>query len=144
MIEDHKGKSILIIEDEADIRRFAFRVLDLEGYTVLQAETGEKGLQLAKGTRGLSIVLLDLRLPDRDGWLILEELKTDPVLSTIPVVVFSVLATPVQQNRAFGMGASGYLAKPVNASGLLRTIESAIHWTGAAEIDSTEITAAAS
>jgi len=144
MIEDHKGKSILIIEDEADIRRFAFRVLDLEGYTVLQAENGEKGLQLAKRTRGLSMVLLDLRLPDRDGWLILEELKKDPALSEVPVVVFSALATPLQQNKAFGMGASGYLTKPVNASGLLRSIESAIHWTGVIGPDSSDVTTAAS
>ena len=75
-----KKEHILVVEDEEDILRFAFRVLDLEGYTVLQAENGEKGLQLAKGTRGLSMVLLDLRLPDRDGWLILEELKKDPIL----------------------------------------------------------------
>ncbi|HEY91063.1 MAG TPA: response regulator [Dehalococcoidia bacterium] len=144
MIEDHKGKSILIIEDDEDIRRFAFRVLDLEGYTVLQAENGEKGLQLAKGTRGLSMVLLDLRLPDRDGWLILEELKKDPALSGVPVVVFSVLATPWQQNKAFGMGASGYLAKPVNASGLLRSIESVIHWNRVTGLDSSEVTTTAS
>jgi len=142
MIEDHKGKSILIIEDDEDIRRFAFRVLDLEGYTVLKAENGEKGLQLAKGTRGLSMVLLDLRLPDRDGWLILEELKKDPVLSGVPVVVFSVLATPWQQNKAFRMGASGYVPKPVDASGLLQNIESAIHWNGVTGLKSSEVTTA--
>jgi CheY-like chemotaxis protein len=138
MTEDYKGKSILIIEDEAEIRRFAFRVLNLEGYTVLQAENGEEGLRMAKGTRGLSMVLLDLVLPDRDGWVILEELKRDPVLSTIPIVVFSVLVTPWQQNRAFVMGASGYLTKPVDASGLRQAIASTIHRERGSEMSCTE------
>lgn len=125
MTKDPMAKSILVIEDEADIRRFAFRVLDLEGYNVLQAGSGEEGLRLARGTRGLSMVLLDLRLPDGDGWMVLAELKRDPELSMIPVLVFSVSSTQRQQSKALGMGASGYLVKPVGASNLRQAIAAA-------------------
>jgi len=57
-------------------------------------------------------------------------MKNDPALSSIPVVVFSVSATPRHQNRALLMGASGYLAKPVDASRLRQAIAATIHWDG--------------
>jgi two-component system KDP operon response regulator KdpE len=124
---DLQAKSVLVIEDEADIQQFTCRVLDFEGYTVLQAITGEEGLRLARETWGLSMVLLDLRLPDCDGWALLEELKNDPVLSGVPVVIFSVSATPRLRKRALMMGASGYLAKPVDVSKLKQVIAAAIN-----------------
>ena len=92
MATRHKVRSVLIIEDEAEIRNFVFRVLELEGYHVLQAGDGIEGLRLAKTNRRLSMVLLDLRLPGRDGWVVLQEMKKDPETSTIPVVVFSAVA----------------------------------------------------
>ena len=103
MATRHGARSVLIIEDEADIRNFAFRVLQLEGYRVLQAGDGNEGLRLAKANRGLSLVLLDMRLPGRDGWAVLQEMKRDPAIAAIPVVVFSALAAPWQQKKALGM-----------------------------------------
>ena len=86
MATRHGAKSVLVIEDEAEIRNFAFRVLELEGYEVLQAGRGDDGLRLVRTNRELSMVLLDLRLPGRDGWVVLQEMKSDPELSAIPVV----------------------------------------------------------
>lgn len=71
-MRDLKVKSVPVIEDEADIRQFTFRVLAFKRYTVLQAGNGEEGLRLARETCGLSVVLPDLRLPDCDRWAILE------------------------------------------------------------------------
>jgi len=142
MQKTRRETSILVIEDEADIRRFAYRVLDLEGYNVLQAGNGEEGMRLARNTRGLSMVLLDLKLPDRDGWLVLEDLKRDPELSSVPVLVFSVSATPLLRRKAAAMGASGYLAKPVDASGLRRAIAATVQWQRMFEPGCPEDTAA--
>jgi len=142
MPKTRRETSILVIEDEADIRRFAYRVLDLEGYNVLQAGNGEEGMRLARNTRGLSMVLLDLKLPDRDGWLVLEDLKRDPELSSVPVLVFSVSATPLLRRKAAAMGASGYLAKPVDASGLRRAIAATVQWQRMFEPGCPEDTAA--
>ena len=130
MVTKHKVESVLVIEDEADIRNFAFRVLELEGYRVLQAGDGNEGLRLVRKNRKLSLVLLDLRLPGRDGWGVLQEMKKDPEMSTIPVVVFSALAATWQRKRALGMGAAAYLTKPVDATSLKRAVSSTVHQKG--------------
>ena len=128
MPKGRKAKSVLVIEDEADIRRFAHRLLDLEGYHVLEAGNGDDGLRLIRGTRGLSLVLLDLRLPGRDGWVVLDEMKNDPKLSKIPVVVFSASAAEWQRKKALGMGAAGYLVKPLDAASLKQAVATTTRW----------------
>lgn len=113
--------TILIIEDEDDIRTFASRVLELEGYRVLQAGDGDEGLRLARGNQ-VALVLLDLRLPGRDGWAVLSQMKDDPELSSIPVVVFTASAGVPQQSRALAGGAADYLVKPLSATSLRKSI----------------------
>lgn len=113
--------TILIIEDEDDIRTFASRVLELEGYRVLQAGDGDEGLRLARGNQ-VAMVLLDLRLPGRDGWAVLSQMKNDPELSPIPVVVFTASAGVPQQSRALAGGAADYLVKPLSATSLRKSI----------------------
>ncbi|HEY32395.1 MAG TPA: response regulator [Dehalococcoidia bacterium] len=128
MAKGRETKSVLVIEDEADIRRFAHRLLDLEGYQVFEAENGNEGLRMVKGARGLSLVLLDLRLPGCDGWVILDEMKHNPKLSAIPVIVFSASAAEWQRKKALGMGAAGYLVKPLDAASLKQAVAATTHW----------------
>lgn len=118
-------ETILVIEDEPEIRGFASRVCELEGYRVLQAEDGDTGLRLAEKNR-VSLVLLDLRLPRHDGWAVLKQLKSNPELSSIPVVVFTASAAASQRNRALAAGASDYLVKPLSADRLRKAIASAL------------------
>lgn len=80
---------------------------------------------MAREMKGLSMVLLDLKLPDRDGWMVLEELKRGPELPMIPVLVFTVSSTQRQQSKALGMGASGYVVKPVAAANRRQPIAAA-------------------
>lgn len=121
MAKRHETKTILIIEDEADIRNFASRVLELEGYGVLQAEDGGEGTRLVRQSRP-SLVLLDLRLPKRDGWTVLEQMKNESELSAIPVIVFTASAGVSQRERALRMGAAAYLVKPLSASCLKKAV----------------------
>jgi CheY-like chemotaxis protein len=114
-------KTVLIIEDEALVRNFASRVLELDGYRVLGAGTGEDGLRLARKNK-VALVLLDLRLPRDDGWMVLEQIKKDPELSAIPVVVFTASAGVPQRNRALVMGAADYLVKPLSAAELREAV----------------------
>ena len=116
-----KIKRVLIIEDEADIRSFASRVLELEGYRVLQAEDGDVGLRLVRESR-TSLVLLDLRLPGDDGWAVLEQIKSEPELSAIPVIVFTASAGIREREKALGMGAADYLVKPLSAASLKEAV----------------------
>lgn len=121
MAKRHERKTILVIEDEADIRNFVSRMLDLEGYHVLQAEDGGEGMRLMR-ERQISLVLLDLRLPQRDGWMVLEQIKNEAGLSTIPVIVFTASARKSQREKALSMGAAGYLVKPQSAASLKKAV----------------------
>jgi len=121
MVKKGSRATILIIEDEDDIRTFASRVLELEGYQVLQAGDGDEGLKLARGNQ-VVLVLLDLRLPGRDGWAVLSQMKSDPELSSMPVVVFTASAATQQRSQALAGGAADYLVKPLSATSLRKSI----------------------
>lgn len=115
--------SILIIEDEEEIRDFAARVLELEGYRVFQAVNGGEGLRILR-QNPVSLVLLDLRLPDYDGWTLLKELKDDPQLSMVPVVMFTASAAVSRRSQAMAIGAVEYLVKPLSSARLKETVHS--------------------
>jgi len=121
MAKRRSGKTVLVIEDEAGICEFASRVCQLEGYRVLQAEDGNVGLKLAK-ENPISLVLLDLRLPKCSGWEVLKQMKGDPELSSIPIVIFTASAAVSQRKRALTAGAADYLVKPLSADKLRKTI----------------------
>lgn len=129
MAKRNNRETILIIEDEPDIRDFVARLCQLEGYRVLQAEDGEAGLRLAEEER-VDLVLLDLRLPKIDGWTVLKELKSNLELSSIPVVIFTASAAVSQRDRALDMGAVDYLVKPLSAATLKEIIAHILHRKG--------------
>ncbi len=121
MIKRREGKTVLIIEDEVELRNFASRVLELEGYRVLQAKDGGEGLKLLiRG--GISLVLLDLRMPEVDGWTVLKQMKEEPGLSAIPAIVFTASAGVDQRARALSMGATDYLIKPLSVASLRKIV----------------------
>jgi len=122
MDDGSRAGSILIIEDDEDIRSFAARVLELEGYHVLQAADGKEGLRMLRQNHA-SLVLLDLRLPDCDGWAVLEELRTDSELSSIPVAMFTAAAALSKRNQALATGVADYLVKPLSAASLKETVD---------------------
>ncbi|HJX13140.1 MAG TPA: response regulator [Dehalococcoidales bacterium] len=121
-----RPKTVLIIEDEIDIQNFICRVLELEGYRVLRANDGQAGLEIIKENK-VALVLLDLRLPGPDGWSILRQMKADPRLARIPVVVLTAIAETIQRRKTLRMGASRYLVKPLSAHRLSQTIASLLH-----------------
>jgi len=124
-----KSKTVLIIEDETDIQNFISRVLELEGYRVLRADDGKIGMDMLRGN-DIALVLLDLRLPGRDGWSVLREIKRSPELTTIPVIVLTAIAETIQRKKTLRMGATRYLIKPLSAHSLSKTISSVLHEKG--------------
>ena len=121
MANKREVKTVLIIENDTDIQNFASRVLELEGYQVLQANDGEMGMEIIRENT-VALVLLDLLLPGRDGWSVLREIKRVPELSTIPVAVLTAVAESTQRQRTLRMGAVDYLVKPLSAQSLKKTI----------------------
>jgi DNA-binding response OmpR family regulator len=119
-------KTVLVIEDEAEIQNFISRVLELEGYRVFRAGDGKTGMDLLQGN-SIDLVLLDLRLPGRDGWSVLREMKRRPGLSDIPVIVLTAIAEAIQRKKTLRMGATRYLVKPLSAHNLSQTISSVLN-----------------
>lgn len=117
--------TVLIVEDDASIRAFASKVLELEGYHVLSTGSGDDCLSLTKQAR-VALVLLDLRLPGCDGWGLLSDIKSDPQTAGVAVIVFSASAAEPHRDKALLMGAADYLCKPVAVGDLAGAVAKAL------------------
>ena len=104
------AKKILIIEDDKFLRKVINRKLLEGGYSVIEAIDGEKGLKAIKKERP-DLVLLDLVLPEMDGFEVLAEMKKEPSLSKIPVIILSNLGEKEDIDKGFKIGATDYLVK---------------------------------
>ncbi|GMR13862.1 MAG: hypothetical protein BMS9Abin29_2087 [Gemmatimonadota bacterium] len=111
--------TVLLIDDDAAARTLLRRILAKEHFRVLDAESGERGLELARKARPDAITL-DVVMPGMDGWAVLKRLRSDPGLRDIPVIMLTVL-----DDRALGesLGASDYLTKPVDRRSLVETLQ---------------------
>jgi signal transduction histidine kinase/ActR/RegA family two-component response regulator len=109
-VSDEDTTTVLVIDDDPTVRDLMTRFLDKMGYQVVPATSGPEGLQLARGLRP-DIITLDVMMPQMSGWDVLAELKSDPELASIPVIMVTVV-----DHEALGLarGASNYLVKPIN------------------------------
>jgi PAS domain S-box-containing protein len=112
---DGEGPTVLVIDDDPAVRELVRRTLRKEGLRVVEASTGEEGLELARSAPP-DIVTLDVLMPGLDGWAVLTALKEDPSLSSIPVVMMSIID---DRNLGFSLGAAEYLSKPIDRGRLL-------------------------
>ena len=103
-------KKILIVEDEVTLQKALTEFLTAEGFEVLSALDGEKGLGLAKSEKP-DLVILDIILPKKDGYEVLTEIKNSEETKNIPVILLTNLESPEDIDRAFEKGASTYLVK---------------------------------
>ena len=103
-------KKILLVEDEAALRKTLGAVLKQEGYEMVLAADGEAGLRLAKAKKP-DLILLDLILPKLHGFDVLTQLKSDPNTKQIPVIVLTNLEKIEDIEKAIEMGATTYLIK---------------------------------
>jgi two-component system KDP operon response regulator KdpE len=109
---------IVVVEDEANIRRFIRMSLEAEGWQVFEADSLKRGL-IEAGTRQPDLVVLDLGLPDGDGVDFIRDLRT---WSEIPIIVLSARTTEVDKVGALDAGADDYLTKPFGAAELLARV----------------------
>jgi signal transduction histidine kinase len=113
------GKSVLIVEDDAEIRETLDGLLRVEGYDVITASNGLEALQRLRGGSHADVILLDLMMPVMDGWQFRVQQKRDPELASTPVIAISADSTP----KAAAIDADAYLKKPVDYDTLIDTIE---------------------
>jgi CheY-like chemotaxis protein len=116
------SRTVLVVEDEPDLLLLARRMLGELGYAVIEARGGEEALELAENPE-VDAVFLDLRMPDMDGWEVLEQLRAAGTISRLPVIVLSAHADPAAVKRSAELGARGYVKKPYRAADLTRALE---------------------
>lgn len=104
------SKNILVVEDEKDIRDLYVEILGAEGHKVGQAADGEAGLTEATSGK-YDLVLLDIMLPKMDGLQILREIKKDPKLAGLKVLLLTNLSTDNVIKEGFALGADSYVIK---------------------------------
>lgn len=117
------NRRILVIEDDAGIRRGVVDALEISGFQVIEAARGDTGLKAALVER-YDLLLLDLVLPGRDGLSILEEVRR--VRSTTPVIVLTARGEETDRLRGFRLGADDYIVKPFSVKELLARVEAVL------------------
>jgi len=125
--EDLLGKSVLVVDD--DIRNiFALSsVLERRGMKVFTANTGNEAIQLLASTPELSIVLMDIMMPEMDGYQTMQKIRENPAFRRLPIVALTAKAMKGDREKCFEAGASDYLAKPVNTEQLLSALRMWLH-----------------
>jgi DNA-binding response OmpR family regulator len=107
---DNNKKKILIIEDEEMIRDMYKMKLRQDGFEVVAASNGMDGLEFVKNEK-FDLILLDIIMPQIDGFAVLKELKSGNIKNSAPVVMLTNLSTEDDRNKGEKMGAVGYLVK---------------------------------
>ena len=114
---------ILVVDDEPEILRVFTQILNNAGYEVLTAATGRDGLRLAREERP-DLVLLDVLLPDFNGMAVCKQIKGDPILKDVFVVLISGGATSTTHKvEGLASGADDYMVKPLDPDELLARIQ---------------------
>jgi signal transduction histidine kinase/DNA-binding response OmpR family regulator len=116
------GQTVLVVDDEPSIRRFLRHILETEGFLVIESRSGEDAVAIARREKP-SLVLLDLVLPDINGFEVLSRLKEKPETEEIPVIILSIIE---DEEKCFRLGASDYLPKPINRERLVDRVTSLI------------------
>ena len=109
------GALILIVEDNDKNRKLVRDVLTFKGYEVIESETGEEGVRLARERRP-SLVLMDIRLPGIDGVEALRRLRAEGTTQGIPVLAMTASVMSEDRQKIMAAGFDGYQSKPINVT----------------------------
>jgi HAMP domain-containing protein/CheY-like chemotaxis protein/GAF domain-containing protein len=121
------GRKVLVVDD--DVRNiFAISsVLERRGMTVLSAGTGREAIETIESTSDLAIVLMDIMMPEMDGYETMQVIRQNPDLRRLPIIALTAKAMKGDRERCLEAGASEYLAKPVNTEQLLSALRMWLH-----------------
>ncbi len=113
---------ILVIEDNLDNLELVSFLLERAGFQIIQATDGRSGLEIAR-TEQPDLILMDLTIPEIDGWHLAKQLKQDPATAGIPLIAMTAHILPGDRKKAIDSGCDGYITKPLDIPNLIPTIE---------------------
>ncbi len=117
--------SILVVDDEELIRSLLRLTLVRAGYDVIEAETGEEGITIVREQR-VDLILLDVMMPGIDGFAVCEQIRQDPDMAHIPIIMLSARKDPQSRRESERVGATDYLTKPWATDVLLWRVDRAL------------------
>lgn len=112
---------VLIVEDQADNRRLAAKVLQRAGFETIEAERAE-GIQELVAEQQPDVILIDIELPGQSGIVGVRRLRADPAAARLPIIAVTAYASADDRQRCLNAGCSDYLAKPLDINVLVDTV----------------------
>jgi two-component system, cell cycle response regulator DivK len=126
-------KTVLLVEDNEDNRFIYATALRYTGYEVIEAVSGRQGIEQAR-THRPDLILMDISIPDVDGWEATIVLKADPLTRAIPIIAVTAHVLPGDERRSLDAGCDGYLAKPVAPATLIAEVDRRLGRTSTPQI----------
>lgn len=114
--------TILYVEDNSDNRKLVRRVLEVEGYAVVEAKDGAQALEKLE-TQAIDLALMDINMPDIDGYTLTAKIKAMPRFSRLPIVAVTANVMRGDRERSLQAGCDGYIQKPIDIDTLSQQIE---------------------
>ncbi len=125
--EDLVGRTVLLVDDDARNIFALSSVLERRGMRVLTATTGNEAIQLIESKNDIAIVLMDIMMPEMDGYQTMEQIRKNPNFRRLPIIALTAKAMKGDREKCLDAGASDYLAKPVNTEQLLSALRGWLH-----------------
>ena len=123
-------QKILVVDDEARMRKLVGDFLTREGYEVLEAEDGEKAMDLFYADKDIALVILDVMMPKMDGWQVLREIRES---SQVPVIMLTARSDERDELKGFDLGVDEYVTKPFSPRTLVARVEAILRRTSSHE-----------
>ena len=111
---------ILVVDDEPDIRQLLKIVLEKDGYAVIEAENGEQAVELVKSDTSLSLVIMDIMMPELDGFSACREIRRT---SNVPIIMLSARGEEYDKINGFELGIDDYVVKPFSPKELMLRVD---------------------
>ena len=118
-------KVILYIEDDPANRILVRRVMEAQGYRVLEAENGMQGLEIAQMEQ-FGAILVDIHMPEMDGFEVMARLKAMPQTASVPIIALTAMVMKGDRERTLEAGCSGYIQKPIDVDLLPEQVVAAL------------------
>jgi hypothetical protein len=125
--EDVVGKTVLLVDDDARNIFALSSVLERRGMKVLTATTGNEAIALVEAKPDLAIVLMDIMMPEMDGYQTMQVIRANPAVRRLPIIALTAKAMKGDREKCLEAGASDYLAKPVDTEQLLSALRMWLH-----------------
>jgi CheY-like chemotaxis protein len=125
--ENLVGQKVLLVDDDARNIFALSSVLERRGMEVLTATTGSEAIELVQSTPGIAICLMDIMMPEMDGYQTMEVIRANPAFRRLPIIALTAKAMKGDREKCLEAGASDYLAKPVNTEQLLSALRIWLH-----------------